>query len=186
MRRIVETATVLVWVLVALSGSAPAQEATEQRAIAVIRRVGGKVTLDKQAPSRPVVAVDLAGREVTDDALAALKDLPSLRRLNLGFTRVTDGGIERLKGCVRLEVLLLFGCFQVTDMGVAHLKALTRLRHLDLSHTNVTDKGLEQLHGLVGLRHLGLQGVHLGKKEEQRLRRALPKIEVEQGNGNTA
>ena len=57
---------------------------------------------------------------------------------------------------------------------------------MNLSHTHVTDKGLEQLHGLTGLRHLGLDGIRIGKKEEQSLRRALPKMTIEQGNGNTA
>ena len=45
---------------------------------------------------------------------------------------------------------------KVTDAGLEHLKGLTDLQTLELLHTKVTDAGLEHLEGLTRLRRAGL------------------------------
>jgi hypothetical protein len=171
-----------------LASVALAQEQPEaaKQAVAAITKLGGQVKRDPKAPGRPVVEVEFGGTGIRDKHLPDLNALPSLRRLGLSFTGVTEKGLEKLKACRQLERLDLFCCPRVTDKGVEQLKALTGLRELDLSHTAVTERGLEHLHGLTGLQRLGLQGIRLGKEEEQRLRRALPQVKIDQGNGNTA
>ena len=186
MRQNLGIAGPLACLLVALPVFASEQECGGRQAIRTLERLGGRVTRNDSAPGKPVVAVDLACCRFDDDDLACLKDLPSLRRLDLAFTNVMDKGIEHLKGCTRLTELQLSCCAQITDRSLEHVKALTALRRLDLSHNNFTNKGLEQLHGLTGLRYLGLAGIRISKKEEGRLRKALPKAEIDQGNGNTA
>jgi hypothetical protein len=58
---------------------------------------------------------------INDADLDQLVGLPTLRRLNLWQTRVTDLGIACLKRLPRLELLLVEGT-DVTDPGIADLK----------------------------------------------------------------
>jgi hypothetical protein len=59
-------------------------------------------------------------------------------------TRVTDAGLEHLKGLTDLKILLLVGT-PVTDAGLDHLKGLAKLEFVNLSGTQVTEKGIEEL-----------------------------------------
>lgn len=58
-----------------LGSSARADEA-EDKTIAYVKRLGGAFTLDDKAPGKPVVAVSLAYKPVTD---AGLKELARSR-----------------------------------------------------------------------------------------------------------
>lgn len=103
-----------------------------------------------------VAWLDLARTPVGDSTLALLATLPHLTRLHLEHTRVTDAGLQQLKDLSYLEYLNLYGT-AVTDAGLRHLEGLTRLRRLYLWQTNVTPEGVE------------------------RLKQALPKLEVNLG-----
>ena len=52
-------------------------------------------------------------------------------------TRITDKGLEHLKGLVSLEELSLAST-TVTDVGLEHLKEFRHLRGLNLFNTQVT------------------------------------------------
>jgi len=89
--------------------------------------------------------VDFVGfnaEQVTDAWFADLEEFPQLQ----GFmgTRVTDAGLEHLKGLTQLQWLNLTGT-RVTDAGLKHLKGLGQLRLLDLENTQVTDAGGKKL-----------------------------------------
>jgi len=90
------------------------------KAVAEIEKLGGRVTIDENSPDKPVIGVDLE------------------------HTRVTDAGLEHLKGLTKLQTLDLQGT-SVTDAGLEHLKGLVRLKELDLSRSKVTAEGVKRL-----------------------------------------
>src|ERR1700680_1771113 len=122
-------------------------KAAQERAVAEIKKLGGKVEVDTHGPDRAVVAVNLKHTEVMDASLKHLQGLTKIETLDLKDTRVTDDGMVYLKGLTNIEVLEL-GRTKVTDKGLEHLKGFTRLQRLDLAGTEVTNKGLEHLKGL--------------------------------------
>ena len=75
-------------------------------AIAEIKKLGGRVTLNK---SGDVIEVRLDGFNITDAALEHLKGLTSLNTLDLHHTKITDAGLEQLKGLTSLKDLNLMG-----------------------------------------------------------------------------
>jgi hypothetical protein len=82
---------------------------------------------------------------VTDDAVVAnVRKLPSLRRLDLAFTRVTDAGMEHVCCLPKLEELNLVGT-KVSDASVSLLKRLRSLRTIVLWGTDVTSAGVAEL-----------------------------------------
>src|SRR5437016_3930234 len=90
------------------------------------------------------------GTNISDPAIAPLKDVTSLTDLNLAGTKITDGGLATIEGLTYLTRLHL-ELTSITDAGLAHLKKLTNLNYLNLYGTAVTDAGLDHLKGL---RHL--------------------------------
>ena len=104
-----------------------------------------------------LTALDLSRTKVTDAGLEHLKGLMSLTALDLSDTQVGDGGLEHLKGSKSLMVLDLSET-QVTSAGLEHLKGLMSLRRLVLWGTQVTDTGLESLKELASLMSLDLMG----------------------------
>ena len=132
--------------------SADQRSPEEKTAIADIKDLGGKVTIDEKSPGRPVIAVDLRLTKVTDEELEELKAFPHLQSLDLTGTKVTDAGLEQLRGVTEIQTLDLRDT-QATDAGLACLKGMTQLQSLNLSQTKVTDLGMEHLKGLTGLSH---------------------------------
>jgi len=88
--------------------------------------------------------VDLSGTGVTDRGLAALRSLGALTHLSLAGTRVTDDGMRHLEHCSRLEAINLMW----TATGDGALRALAgkpALAHFQ-SGNGITDAGLPILH----------------------------------------
>jgi hypothetical protein len=178
-------------------------KAKQERAIAEIRKLGGKVEVDTKHPGPPVVvAVDLKHTRVidaslehlkglsqveilflkdtavTDEGLVSVKGLTNLEVLELSRTKVTDKGLEHLQGFVKLQRLDL-GDTQVTDKGLIHLKGLTSLEALNLENAvGVSDLGLVHLKDLAKLRTLNLQGTRVTAAGIQKLQKALPKVSI--------
>src|SRR5260370_308873 len=119
----------------------------EAKAVKVVKKQGGEVTVDTKRPGKPVVGVALMGTAVTDAGLKALKELKSLKTLNLDFTKVTDAGLKNLKELKSLQTLYLGGT-AVTDAGLKNLKELKSLQTLDLGGTKITDTGMKELKDL--------------------------------------
>ena len=97
---------------------------------------------------------------VDDEQLAHLKNLSSLRLLDLSGTRVGDAGLVHLQRLDRLESLYLWNT-AVTDTGLVSVGLLTSLRLVGLGGTAVTDAGLANLRSLRGLRVLQLWGTEV-------------------------
>ena len=118
--------------------------AAQERAIAAIEKVGGKVQRDETLPNKPVGIVTLSKPNITDAQMAHLKGMTELKKLYLGGSKITDAGLENLKGLTKLEILGI-GNTKVTDAGLVHLRGLYNLKLLSLSRTKVTDEGVKEL-----------------------------------------
>src|ERR1035437_906240 len=101
--------------------AATTQPETQEQAVAVFKKWGGKIERDAFTPNRPIVGLDLSGTKVTDVGLEHLKGLDQLQTLNLSKTKVTDAGLEQLKGLNQLRTLNLINT-KVTDEGVKYLQ----------------------------------------------------------------
>jgi Leucine-rich repeat (LRR) protein len=153
------------------------RKAAQERAIAEIKKMGGKVEVDTQSPDITVLGVNLKHTKVMDASLEHLKELTKLQILYLKDTQVTDNGMVYLKGLTNIEALEL-GRTRVTDKGLEHLKGFIRLQRLDLAGTQVTDKGLEHLKGLRQLQTLDLSGTRVTDAGVEDLQMALPKVKI--------
>lgn len=150
----------------------------QERVIAAVEELDGKVIRDETRPEKPVVTILLSGNQVTDSTLPPLKCLTSLQSLDLSDTRVTDAGLVHLKGLTGLEGLSLRNAL-LTNIGLAQLlKDMTSLRQLDLSQTHATDSTLSHLKGLTGLQFLSLSDTRVTDAGVHDLQLALPKAEI--------
>jgi Leucine-rich repeat (LRR) protein len=125
----------------------------EAKPIAEIEKLGGKVTVNEKSPGKPVIEVNLMNVKVTDAGLEHLKGLTQLRSLNLAGTNVV--GLANLKGLTQLRSLDLSRT-NISDVGLEHLKGMPQLQSLRLWQTKVTDAGLKHLKGLAKLQSLDL------------------------------
>ncbi|HEY4233123.1 MAG TPA: PDZ domain-containing protein [Lacipirellulaceae bacterium] len=132
----------------------------EATAIDEIQKLGGKVTIDEDAPGKPVSGVDFSDTHISDDALRSVEELTELRALILTQTQVTDAGLKHIEGLTQLLSLLLDDT-RVTDAGLEHFKKLTHLYFLDLNNTQVTDAGLKQVGEFVTLQRLSLDNTRI-------------------------
>jgi hypothetical protein len=153
-------------------------EATWEEQLARVRsgessqvRLSGPVTPEQWAHlatgCEGLMVLDLPMAEITDEQLALLPALVSLRQLVLGGP-TGDAGLATLAQCPSLEIvnlpkagfsdaglaklkdlplltLLRFGSPQVTDAGMEHLAEMPNLRFLHLLNVPVTDAGMEPL-----------------------------------------
>jgi RNA polymerase sigma factor (sigma-70 family) len=146
----------------------------EQKAIAALRAVGGRVVIDRTQPGEPVVAVYLLSRDCKDEHLKHLKEFKHLKTLVLpGITDATVNEIRELKGVERLRArpddgkvvveglgglanLRELELGQVEDAGLQEIGKLKNLRVLKLNAWRVSAEGLKELKGLKELRRLEL------------------------------
>jgi hypothetical protein len=148
--------------------------AQEQRAIALIERMGGRAHTtgaglyheEGQAAggrSGFLVADFHTSRfsRFGDDDLFPLRRMPQLAGLDLTETRVTDAGLAEVGRLPHLTTLKLSRT-PITDAGLAHLTGLASLRQLDLDGTRVSDAGVVYLLRLPQLRRLNLDGTRVG------------------------
>ncbi len=105
--------------------------------------------------------LDLSGTKVTDAGLQHLKGLKQLRELNLHYAEyLSEDGLAVLKSFPQLEALNLRGT-RVTSKVFEHIAPLRNLRDLDLGFTEITDDGFEALLELPRLERLVIGGNRL-------------------------
>jgi Leucine-rich repeat (LRR) protein len=149
----------------------PSVSASTDRAVAKwVLAVGGKVTVHLAGEEQPrliattetlpdeawqLVGVDLGYTRVTNVDLARLRGAPGLQGLNLDSAElIGDSGLAHLAG-LPLTRLELRGA-QITDAGVPTLRELRQLSSLSLQNTGVTDAGMVELARLTQLEHLNV------------------------------
>lgn len=102
-------------------------------------------------------SLNLYETPLTDEGLANLRPLVSLKHLNLGSCRrITDDGVKHLAPLNNLESLNLGFCRRITDKGFAVLEKFRKLKTLNLSITNVRDDRLKTIAAMDELQHLDL------------------------------
>jgi hypothetical protein len=106
------------------------------------------------------INIDLTSTPTTDDDLILLREQFHLVDQELGFTRISDAGLEHLKGLPNLDVLDFDGT-AITDDGLKELKGLTKLVGLNLADTAISDSGLEHLKAFKNLKYLKLRRTHI-------------------------
>ena len=149
----------------------------DEKAIAAIEKAGAKVF---RVINGLEIEFHLSGRNLRDGQLAPLTQLAGVTALNLKRTKVTDAGLEHLKGLKSLEILHLEQT-AVSDKGIAHLTKLENLRYLNLYGTNVTDDSLQYLQHLKRLRRLYVWQTKISAKGAAELEKAIPGLQVVRG-----
>ena len=109
-----------------------------------IGHAGGVVTRNGAAQ---IVSVDLRSSWVSDADLAQLAKLPALSRIDLSETRITDHGLQELKGAPAIADLNLRYAEFITDEGLMAVRGWKHLKRLNVRGTKITDTTLQHLAG---------------------------------------
>lgn len=120
-----------------------------------IARLGGTVETDKAGE---IVAVKLPGTWVNDSELLDLAALPSLERLDLSHTRISDEGLLFLRPAKRIRELNLLYAEQITDLGMNAVKQWGELRSLNVRGTRIGDGTMAVASGLPQIELLDVTG----------------------------
>jgi len=126
--------------------------------------------------------LNLRGTKITDVGLQVIKGLKSLRHLHLS-SEITDAGLVYLSGLKSLEKLSLLST-KITDAGLADVAKVTSLRDLYLGGTNITDAGLAHLAKLTSLSYLNLQNTHVSDAGLAHLKNTISLKSLNVGNTN--
>jgi hypothetical protein len=150
------------------------REASIERAIAEIEKIGGAVYIaydeprtqtwlekqfddpgDLDDPVRGVkgISVTYYGDIFSDEGLKHLEALPNVKMLMLRGVKVTDAGLEHLRGMSDLRVLEI-SYTKLSGAGLRHLGELPNLEEIELRSVSFTGAGLEYLQGMSALRSL--------------------------------
>jgi Leucine-rich repeat (LRR) protein len=92
--------------------------------------------------------------KATDAGMVHLKPLRSIKRLNLGWARITEKGLAQLGEMKSLESLQWPG--GITDGGLSWLARSFKLKELGVSGEQITDEGIRHLAGVRSLECLHL------------------------------
>jgi hypothetical protein len=151
----------------------------EQRMVARIKQLGGRVLIQNDEDGREAQNVIFICRPLTDKDLNSVAGLSELKhlRLFLDNTKVTDAGLAALKEFADLRTLSLCNT-GITDQGLQSLAECARLERLSLRYCPVTDKGLECLASLSCLRTLDVQETHVSAAGVARLQKAHPGLRI--------
>jgi Leucine Rich repeat len=119
--------------------------------------------------------LDLHHATITNAGIEYLAQLPRLERLWLSGTKVGDEGIALLRGHPTLTDLDL-GYTTITDDSLSHVATISRLSQLDVAATAVTDHGLSFLEAHPTLSYLNLESTEVRGSGLASLQR-LPNLE---------
>ncbi len=145
--------------------------------VAKVEKLGGSVRQVAQNDNHVEIDYHMTGASVTDAALVPLATIKTTVELNLAKTSITDAGLANIKGLTGLKTLHLENT-KITDKGLAHLKGLKELAYLNVYGTAVTDDGIQQLSGLANLKKLYVWQTKVTKAGADKLKAALPKLEI--------
>ncbi|MEP6756850.1 MAG: c-type cytochrome [Chthonomonadales bacterium] len=145
--------------------------------VAKIEKAGGTVRQIAQNDDHLEVDFHMTGPTVTDASILPLATLKNVVELNLGKTSVTDAGLAHIKGMTGLTMLHLENS-KITDKGLAMLMGMKNLTYLNLYGTAVTDDGIQELASLPKLQKLYVWQTKVTKAGADKLKVALPKLEI--------
>ena len=96
------------------------------------------------AAKEQITWLNLGNRNINDEMLATIAQLPNLTRLQIQQNPITDNGISVIEQLDKLETLNLYGT-QITDAALSSIEKLPNLKKLFLWQTQVTPEGAESL-----------------------------------------
>lgn len=120
--------------------------------------------------------LDLGFTSVTDAGLQKISSARQLRKLTLEHTGVTRQVLPAIGKLDQLEYLDLSG-LDIRDDDLRHLATLERLESLWLTGTSISDAGLQHLQKLRNLRTLDVSETGVSTRGWQELKRVLPDLE---------
>lgn len=95
----------------------------------------------KYIQGMPLVKLDLSGTVITDKGLDYIAKIPTLFRVDLGSTKISDAGLKKLVPLQKMGIIVLNGT-AVTDVGVASLKSCKKLARVYVGSTKVSNECL--------------------------------------------
>jgi hypothetical protein len=120
--------------------------------------------------------LDLGFTSVTDAGIQKIAAAGQLRKLTLEHTGVTRQVLPLIGKLNQLEYLDLSG-LDITDDDLHHLSSLPGLESLWLTGTSISDAGLQHLHPLRNLRDLDVSETNVSSQGWQELKQVLPELQ---------
>jgi hypothetical protein len=141
-----------------LQSSASASKKFDQAVVlGDLQKLGARIDRDASRAGQPIVGVTFSGVAFKGSDLEGLIAFPDLERLDLSGTPTSDVALEHLSELKTLKRLNL-GHTNVTGGGMQFLAHMTEMEDLDLTQTLVDDHRLGQLEGLKKLKKIHLDG----------------------------
>jgi serine/threonine protein kinase/Leucine-rich repeat (LRR) protein len=128
-----------------------------------------------------ITSLFLYSTRVTDAALAHFANCPELHEIYLGDTQITDAGMKHFKNCKELWSLVLNGT-KVSDVGLTELN-FDRMNSLLVDRTRVGDVTMERLLKVKDLRSLHATGSRVTPKMIERIKTQFPACRIEWDGG---
>jgi hypothetical protein len=160
--------------------SATKDTAAEQEAIKKLGALGISVRPIAQNLQWKEATIRPTDTNKTSEAIALLKDVPSLVDLNLAKLNLKDDDLKNISNLSNLQRLHLENN-PISDAALAHLKGLTNLEYLNLYNTQVGDEGLENLKVMNNLMALYLWQSKVTDEGAAKLKKALPDAMINRG-----
>lgn len=116
---------------------------------------------------------------IGDAAIKTVCRIPTIRKLSLDCTNVTDIGTRELRRLIQLETLYFGDNDSITDVSLSSFACLEKLKRLGLSGTRISTAGMPQLELIVGrLRALHLPLGAFSKQDVARLTKINPDCKI--------
>ena len=163
-----------------VTGVGPSPSPEELRVIAGLGKYGIKTQPIAAAVNWRRANFRAAGEVFSGEVFVLLRQVTTMRELNLGGVRLKDGDLAAVAALKNLAVLHLDNT-PITDAGLEHVRALENLVSLNLFGTAITDAGLDHLAGLKNLKSLYLAETKVTAQGVARLQMKLPGVQIDVG-----
>jgi Leucine-rich repeat (LRR) protein len=122
--------------------------------------------------------LDLAGSEIGDRSIEQMSAIWEIRSLILVDTKVTDAGVQRIASDLPFIRQLDLGGTRVSDASSASLAQLAFLDYLSLDRTGISDAGLEKLANCSRLKMLVITDTNVTDAGVAELVKRLPECKI--------
>jgi Ran GTPase-activating protein (RanGAP) involved in mRNA processing and transport len=125
-----------------------------------------------------ITKVSLNSTHAKDADMELLKPLTQVEILELQSSDITDTGLGHLKDLKTLRELDLHDCQHISEKGLESLQGLSRLTKLEVSKTPINDAAVDRLSSMKQLSQLYLNNTRLTSAAGKKIREALPKCKI--------